>query len=753
MSPLERIHERAAALGLGPKPAGSGFSCRCPAHEDRNPSLSYSEGRDGRAVLHCHAGCEPAAVVEALGLTWGELMADAPPAPSAARKPARLFPSANAALSELRRSRGPEAGKWPYYNGKGEPVGLVVRWNDPDKPGGKSYLQLARDGEGWSLGAMPKPRPLYSLPELLQRPAERVYVTEGEKAADAVRSLGFLSTTVCGSRGGLAGAELSPLAGRELVVLPDRDEAGESFAADLVERLGQLTPPARVLVVRLPGLPEKGDFVEFLEAHGGDVPSARAALERACEPAVATVPEPAEPEESDEPGWEPFPVEGLFPPAFAEFIRAGSVALDVDPAYKALPLVAAVGAAVGNSLRVELAPEWRESACLWTLVIAEPATRKSQALELATFAVDERQAELAEAHRLQLQALEEAQAQAERLPKGKRPPPREPPPMPQALASDTTTESLAPLFNANPRGFLVQVDEAAGWFDSFDLYRAGGKGSPDLSRWLSIYGHASYLVNRVGRTVRVSRPFASFTGTIQPGAFLRCMSEEFLERGLGARFIIARPPRRPKLPRHELVDRGPVRECFRALYSLELPDNGPRVLPLEPDAREAWDGFVAEWGRLTFRHKGPAAACLARLEQAAGRFALVHHAMRWAAARAKGNRAKPGALPAESVAAGVRFARWAWTEWRRVLPELERGQLPLAAGWTLKRLAEAPGGLTARELVHAGRSRFRSVEEARRLLETLARIGQVRAEYVPPGPSGGRDSTRYHLQRNGTPNG
>lgn len=40
--------------------------CRCPAHDDRSPSLSVAQTRDGRPLVHCHAGCEQMAVITAL---------------------------------------------------------------------------------------------------------------------------------------------------------------------------------------------------------------------------------------------------------------------------------------------------------------------------------------------------------------------------------------------------------------------------------------------------------------------------------------------------------------------------------------------------------------------------------------------------------------------------------------------------------------------------------------------------------------
>ncbi len=45
----------------------------CPAHEDRDPSLSIAEAQDGRVLIHCFAGCSALSVVEALGLTLGDL--------------------------------------------------------------------------------------------------------------------------------------------------------------------------------------------------------------------------------------------------------------------------------------------------------------------------------------------------------------------------------------------------------------------------------------------------------------------------------------------------------------------------------------------------------------------------------------------------------------------------------------------------------------------------------------------------------
>ncbi|HEX2924084.1 MAG TPA: CHC2 zinc finger domain-containing protein [Chloroflexota bacterium] len=55
-----------------PRRSGSSWKALCPAHQDRNASLSVCE-RDGRVLIHCHAGCATKDVLDALGLGWDSL--------------------------------------------------------------------------------------------------------------------------------------------------------------------------------------------------------------------------------------------------------------------------------------------------------------------------------------------------------------------------------------------------------------------------------------------------------------------------------------------------------------------------------------------------------------------------------------------------------------------------------------------------------------------------------------------------------
>jgi hypothetical protein len=71
--PCRVLFDALEAADCQPRGPEYKFVARCPAHEDRLPSLSVGEGVDRRAVLFCHAGCDTEEVVRALGLSWADL--------------------------------------------------------------------------------------------------------------------------------------------------------------------------------------------------------------------------------------------------------------------------------------------------------------------------------------------------------------------------------------------------------------------------------------------------------------------------------------------------------------------------------------------------------------------------------------------------------------------------------------------------------------------------------------------------------
>jgi len=69
------------------QPTGTGKSmASCPAHPDPDPSLSIAEGRDGRVLIHCFAGCTVEAVLKAAGLRMSDLFPGPPPTAEQARQ-------------------------------------------------------------------------------------------------------------------------------------------------------------------------------------------------------------------------------------------------------------------------------------------------------------------------------------------------------------------------------------------------------------------------------------------------------------------------------------------------------------------------------------------------------------------------------------------------------------------------------------------------------------------------------------------
>lgn len=129
---------------------------------------------------------------------------------------------------------------------------LVVRFNKPD--GSKEFRPVSlHENGGGDITVPATPRPLDNLPEVAT--VETVFIVEGEKAVDAVCSLGLVAVT---SMNGSQSPELSdwsPLISKLIVILPDDDEPGRKYAEAVVEILHRLDPSARIKIVDLPGVP------------------------------------------------------------------------------------------------------------------------------------------------------------------------------------------------------------------------------------------------------------------------------------------------------------------------------------------------------------------------------------------------------------------------------------------------------------------------------------------------------------------
>jgi len=69
---LQRVLARLAGVVKN----GDGYRAVCPAHSDHGPSLSVAIGKTGHVVMRCHGGCDTAAVLAAIRLTFAHLRAD-----------------------------------------------------------------------------------------------------------------------------------------------------------------------------------------------------------------------------------------------------------------------------------------------------------------------------------------------------------------------------------------------------------------------------------------------------------------------------------------------------------------------------------------------------------------------------------------------------------------------------------------------------------------------------------------------------
>jgi hypothetical protein len=235
-------------VGGGRKSAGDKWAARCPAHDDRTPSLSVWEGRDGRVMFNCHANCSKPEVLAALGLTWADV------GPSNGR---RLPPAP---------SREPEVQWFDSHHLDGTLAYRVRRedrpWLPKSDPAHKDVRPYSPNG---TVGLNGAERILYRWPETVEDIAagKRILIVEGEPKVEALRARG-LSATTSGGATSWRDAYAPTFAGADVVVLPDNDEPGRKYGRTIVASLTGIAKSVRA--VELPGVPEHGDVIDWFDS-------------------------------------------------------------------------------------------------------------------------------------------------------------------------------------------------------------------------------------------------------------------------------------------------------------------------------------------------------------------------------------------------------------------------------------------------------------------------------------------------------
>jgi putative DNA primase/helicase len=287
------------AKSLGGRKAGAGWTACCPAHDDRTPSLSISISDDGRVLVRCHAGCEQVRVIASgsRGL-WEERGGRrlARPTPrivddhrqdrdDAKRTEVALdiwqaaTPAGGSVVESYLASRGlhlpptptlrvhgglrhPAGGIWPAM------IALVTRGTN-DVPLAIHRTYLAHDGRGKAPVEPQKMMlgPCRSGAVRLAAVGDALMVGEGiETCLAAMQATGSPAWAAL-STSGLRTLDL-PVAVREVIVLADGDDPGETAARHCARRWkreGRRVRIARpplgmdfndMLLGRTPGLPE-----------------------------------------------------------------------------------------------------------------------------------------------------------------------------------------------------------------------------------------------------------------------------------------------------------------------------------------------------------------------------------------------------------------------------------------------------------------------------------------------------------------
>lgn len=429
--------------------------------------------------------------------------------------------------------------------------------------------------------------------------------------------------------------------------------------------------------------------------------------------------------------YKPFPSH-LLPSPMRELVVEGAQAIGCDESYIALPLLSATGAAIGNTVRLVVKKGWNVPPAIWTLICGESGTAKSPAFKVAKAPIQRYQKQKLEEYRQERGIYDEAIEQynirvkeARKAKSAELPEKPDRPTLSRIVVSDCTVEALAPIFNENPRGLLLQRDELNGWLGSFNAYKAT-KGA-DESAWLSMFDGESLTVDRKGEGTEptfVESAIVSITGGIQPKVFADSMSQEHRASGMAARFLVAQPPRVPQTWTDDEISEGTLLLIDRLFIKLLEIDFGdpeafrPHFIGLSADAKSVFRSFFNLHHREQADLVGDDAAAWSKLLGYVPRIALIFHIVKQV--QSDGDIAN--AVSADTMNESIDLVAWFKNEAARLYAAIDdndgQREVREVAEWIIRRGGEA----TPSDLVRGIRS-IATVQEAEAMGVQLIRAG------------------------------
>lgn len=256
----ENIHRLlTAAKSVKAGQDGCSWTCYCPVHEsgpgNHNNSLSILAADDGKIVVNCHNGCDPREVIYSFGLTWSD-----------------CFPKKQEAGSKI-------TAVYDYEDEDGVLRFQVCRI-EPGKDGRKKdFRQRQPDGTGgWTWKTKGLQKFPYRLKELAAAdPSHPVFIVEGEKQVDYLRTLGLVASCNPGGAGKWLKTFAKFFADRDVVVVPDCDPPNEKTgkivgAAHAKEVADSLIGVAKSIhVIELPDCQPKWGLDDWLQSDDHDL--------------------------------------------------------------------------------------------------------------------------------------------------------------------------------------------------------------------------------------------------------------------------------------------------------------------------------------------------------------------------------------------------------------------------------------------------------------------------------------------------